>query len=84
MSKIYCLKQPKPSYTHGKTVNIYIVYEMGTSSSHFDDPALKSSLFGVVRVLKTLILISTSIQVIKLDLVENQVFHYQAVDLVKM
>ena len=29
-----CLKQPKLSYTHGKTVNISIVYELGSSSSH--------------------------------------------------
>ena len=28
-----CLKQPKISYTHGKVVNIYIVYELGASSS---------------------------------------------------
>ena len=27
-----CLKQPKLSYTHGKTVTIYIVYELGASS----------------------------------------------------
>ena len=44
-----CLKQSKPSYTHGKTVNIYIVYELGASSSHSDDPTLKNSLFGAVR-----------------------------------
>ena len=29
-----CLKQPIISYTHGKVVNIYIVYELGASSSH--------------------------------------------------
>ena len=29
-----CLKQSKMSYTHGKVVNIYIVYELGASSSH--------------------------------------------------
>ena len=29
-----CLKQPKISYTHGKVVNIYIVYELGAYSSH--------------------------------------------------
>ena len=27
-----CLKQAKISYTHGKVVNIYIVYELGASS----------------------------------------------------
>ena len=36
-----CLKQPKISYTHGKLVNIYIVYELGASSSHNNDPTLK-------------------------------------------
>ena len=29
-----CLKQSQISYTHGKVVNTYIVYELGTSSSH--------------------------------------------------
>ena len=36
-----CLKQPKPSITHKNVVNIYIVYELGASSSHNDDPTLK-------------------------------------------
>ena len=31
-----CLKQSKISYNHGKVVNIYIVYELRTSSSHLD------------------------------------------------
>ena len=29
-----CLKQPKISNTHGKVLNIYIVYQLGTSNSH--------------------------------------------------
>ena len=37
-----CLKQPKISYTHGKVVNIYIVYELGSSSSNNDDATLKN------------------------------------------
>ena len=45
-----CLKQPKISYTHGTIVNIYIVYELGASSSHSDDLTLKNSLFGTVRL----------------------------------
>ena len=48
----HCLKQPKISYNHGKVVNIYIVYELGASSSHFDDPTLKNSLFGAVTLTK--------------------------------
>ena len=47
-----CLKQPKISYTHGKLVNIYIVYELGASSSHNNDPTLKNCLFGAVTLTK--------------------------------
>ena len=47
-----CLKQPKISYTHGAIVNIYIVYELGASSSHNNDPTLKHCLFGAVTLTK--------------------------------
>ena len=45
-----CLQQPKVSYTHGKVVNIYIVYELGAFSPHSDDPTLKNCLFGAVTL----------------------------------
>ena len=77
-----CLKQPKISYTHGKVVNIYIVFEVGASRSPDDDPTLKTCLFGAVTL--TLILISMGIQVMELALIQNQVFHFQVVDLVKI
>ena len=51
-----CLKQPKISYTHGKVVNIYIVYELGASSSHNNDPTLKNCLFGAVTLTKNAII----------------------------
>ena len=41
-----CLKQSKISYTHGKVVNIYIVYELGASSTLNGDSTLKNCLFG--------------------------------------
>ena len=41
---VSCLKQPKILYTHGNVVNIYIVDELGASSSH---------LFGAVTLTKT-------------------------------
>ena len=47
-----CLKQPKISYTHGTIVNIYIVYELGASSSSNNDPAVKDCLFGAVTLTK--------------------------------
>ena len=37
---------------HKKVVNIYIVYELGASTSHIDDPALKNCLFGAVTLTK--------------------------------
>ena len=36
-----CLKQSNISCTHEKVINIYIVYELGASSSNFNDPTLK-------------------------------------------
>ena len=45
-----CLQQPTVSYTHGTIVNI--VYELGASSSHSDDPTLKNFLFGEVTLTK--------------------------------
>ena len=47
-----CLKQSKVAYTHRTTVNIYSVYELRTSSSFSNDPTLKNSLPGGVRLTK--------------------------------
>ena len=47
-----CLKQSRISYTHGKVVNIYIVYELGASSSNVNDPTIKNCLFGAVTLTK--------------------------------
>ena len=47
-----CLKQSRISYTHGKVVSIYIVYELGASSSYVSDPTLKNCLFGAVTLTK--------------------------------
>ena len=48
-----CLKQPKFTFTHKTVVNIYIVYELGGSSSHISDPTIKNCLFGAVTLKKT-------------------------------
>ena len=47
-----CLQQPKVSFTHRRVVKIYIFYELDASSSHPDDPILKSYLFGAVTLTK--------------------------------
>ena len=47
-----CLKQSKFTFTHKKIVNIYIVYELGASTSHSSDPTIKNCLFGGVTLTK--------------------------------
>ena len=48
-----CLKQPnKLTYDYGHKVNVYIVYELGASSSNDSDPTLKNCLFGAVTLTK--------------------------------
>ena len=73
-------RQPKVWYTHEKTVNIYINYELAGSSSHSDNSTLKNCLFGAVRLAKN----ADVDKVMELILIEDQVFHFQAVGLVKM
>ena len=47
-----CLKQSNISYTCGKVVYIYIVFQLGAPSSHNNDPTLKNCLFGAVTLTK--------------------------------
>ena len=49
-----CLKQSnKISYTHGKIVNIYIVYEINKKDNTIiSDPTLENCVFGAVTLTK--------------------------------
>ena len=48
-----CLKQDKVTYTHGKIVNIYIVYEINKKDNTIiSDPTLEICLFGAVTLTK--------------------------------
>ena len=47
-----CLKHPKFTFTHKKVVNIYIVYELGASSSNDSNPTIKNCLFGAITLTK--------------------------------
>ena len=47
-----CLKQDKITYTHGKIVKIYIVYEINKSINISDYPSLAHCLFGAVGLIK--------------------------------
>ena len=53
-----CLKQSAISYNDRPVINIYIVYVLGASGSHIDDPTLKKCLFRQLLWLKMQILIS--------------------------
>ena len=48
-----CLKQDKITYSHGKIVNIYIVYEINEKDNIIiSDPTLENCLFGAVTLSK--------------------------------
>ena len=47
-----CLKQEKITFNHGKTVNIYIVYEIEKSVDISSYPTLENFLFGAVKLTK--------------------------------
>ena len=47
-----CLKQDKVIFNHRNVVTIYIIYELGTSTSNISDPTIKSCLFGAVTLTK--------------------------------
>ena len=40
-----CLKQDKSTITHKNIINIYIVYELGASTSNIGDPTIKNWFF---------------------------------------
>ena len=48
-----CLKQPnKLTYGYEHKVNVYIIYELGASSTNDSDSTLKNCLFGAVTLAK--------------------------------
>ena len=80
-----CLKQSNNlTYDYGSRVNIYFVYELGASSSNNSDPTLKNCLFDAVTLTKNADIEKMGILVMELDLIEEEVFDFQVVDLVKM
>ena len=47
-----CLKQDKVTFNHGKTVNIYIAYNLKSSLDNFDS-TVQNCLFGAVKLTKS-------------------------------
>ena len=70
-----CLKQDKVIFTHEKTVNIYIFYEINLWDRRYDDyPILESSLFGEVKLVKNVIMLSRNILDMVFDLIDVERF----------
>ena len=78
-----CLKQDKNIYTHGKIVNIYILYEINKNGNTSSDPTLENCLFGAVSLTKMLILISINFLDMQLDLIDMDFFLILVVELVE-
>ena len=74
-----CLKQDKITYTHGKVVNIYIVYEI-SNSINIRDPTLENCLFGAVSLTKNTDTDNLDILDMESDLIGMGVFHFLALD----
>ena len=48
-----CLKRGKVTFTHGKIINVYIVFEINLWYCGYDDwPTLKNCLFNAVKLIR--------------------------------
>ena len=77
-----CLKQYKITYSRRKIVNIYIVYDLKSILNYNEDFFQKIVCFVQLNVPKMLMLISTNILYMALDLMEKEFFHIELVVLV--
>ena len=69
-----CLKEDKITFNHEKIVNNYIVYEINKNFNISSYPALENCLFSAIKLTKHLILISTNILDMVLDLIQKDFF----------
>ena len=72
------------SYSHGEVVDIYLVYELGASSSHVNDPTIKFFLFDAVTLTKNSDIDKYGYFGYGIGFDGSEVFHFQVVDMVKM
>ena len=78
-----CLKQSnKLTHDYGRKINIYIVHELGASSSNDSDPTLKTCLFGAVTLTKNADIEKYGYSGYGIGLIEEQASHF--LDLVKI
>ena len=81
-----CLKHDKITYTHGKIVNICIVYEINLwNHTYSSDPTVRNCLFGAVKLVKKmLILINISVLDMVLDWIRKELLNFPLLDSVEM
>ena len=78
------LRQTKVAFTHGKVVNIFMVYELVDLALTLMILHLKNCLFGAATLIKNADFDKYGYLVMELVLIKkNQVFHFRIVDLVK-
>ena len=69
-----CLKKDKITYTHGKTVNVCIVYEISKTFNINSYPTVENCLFDAVSLTKNNYIDKINIPDMVLDLTEKQNF----------
>ena len=76
-----CLEKNAITYNDGKSVKIYIVYEINKNdNATSSDPKLENRLFRAVTSTKMSILTGGNILSMVLDLIEKEVFHFLELD----
>ena len=70
-----CLKQNQGTLLHGGIVNVYTDYEITDSFNVSSYPTLENVYLEQLNLLKTLTLVNMDILVMKLDLIDIEVFH---------
>ena len=76
-----CLKQNAIIYNHGKSVNIYIVYEINkTDNTTSSDPTLENCLFGAVTLTKNADTEKYKYSVFGIGFDRKRSFHFLALD----
>ena len=79
------MKQDKSTCNHGKSINIYIFYELNkTDNTTSSDPTLENCLFGAVTLTKNTDIDKYKYSGYGIGFDRRSSFHFQVVDLVKM
>ena len=69
-----CLKQDTVTFNHGTIIDIYLVYEISKTFTISRYPTLENCFLELLVWLKMLILISTNILDMELDLIDMDFF----------